>query len=70
MKAVRKYTDTFSASLAKGMLENHGIRAWVLNGHINFVSMTNTDLLSVELAVADEDYSEACRLLAAASSAE
>lgn len=67
MKVVGKYTDAFSANLAKGMLENYGIKARVLNENIQFSSVSNTDLLSMELVVNDEDYSEACRLLEASS---
>lgn len=70
MKVVGKYTDAFSANLAKGMLENYGIEARVLNENIPFSSVSNTDLLSMELVVNDEDYSEACRLLEASSKEE
>lgn len=71
MRTVKKFTDSFSANVAKGMLENEGIRAVVLGEHIPLVAgMCNNDLLSIELAVNDEDYSEACRLIAAASRAE
>ena len=67
MKVVGKYTNVFSANLAKGMLENYGIEAQVLNENIKYTSLANTDLLSMELVVNDEDYSEACRLLEASS---
>ena len=71
MKTVEKYTDLFSANLAKGMLENAGIHAVILNQNTPlWAGICNTDLLSIELAVSDEDYSEACRLIAAASNAE
>ena len=71
MKTVEKYTDLFSANLAKGMLENAGIQAAILNQNTPlWAGMCNTDLLSIELAVSDEDYSEACKLIAAASNAE
>lgn len=71
MKVVEKFTDSFSANVAKGMLENAGIRAVVLGEHTPlWAGMCNTDLLSIELAVSDEDYSEACKLIAAASKAE
>ncbi len=71
MKVVAKYTNAFSANLAKGMLENEGIQSQVLNQNINFVTgVVNTDILSIELVVNDEDYSKASRLLAASSKEE
>ena len=71
MKIVKKFTDSFSANIAKGMLENAGIKATVLGENTPlWAGVCNTDLLCIELAVSDEDYSEACRLIAAASSAE
>lgn len=71
MKTVEKFTDSFSANIAKGMLENAGIKAAILGENTPlWAGMCNTDLLSIELVVSDEDYSEACRLMAAASKAE
>ena len=71
MKTVEKYTSLFNANIAKGMLENAGIKAAVLGENTPlWAGVCNTDLLCIELAVSDEDYSEACRLIAAASRAE
>lgn len=71
MKVVEKYTNAFSANLAKGMLESNGIQAEILNQNLNIITgVTNSDLLSLELVVNDEDYSIASKLLAASSSAE
>ena len=70
MKTVKKFTDSFSANVAKGMLESNGIKAAILGEHIPLVTGVLNDLLSIELVVNDEDYSEASRLLAADSSAE
>lgn len=71
MKTVEKYTDAFSANIAKGMLENAGIKAAILGENTPlWAGMCNTDLLCIELVVNDEDYSEACKLIAAASKAE
>lgn len=71
MKVVEKYTSLFSANVAKGMLESSGIHAQVLNQNINFVTGTfNSDLLSIELVVDDQDYSIASKLLAASSNEE
>ncbi|MBQ7773735.1 MAG: DUF2007 domain-containing protein [Bacteroidales bacterium] len=71
MKTVKKFTDSFSANVAKGMLENAGIKAAILGENTPlWAGVCNTDLLCIELVVNEEDYSEACRLLAADSSAE
>ncbi len=65
MKLVKRYTSAFSANLAKGMLENEGIPAAVLNQNVNYsVGPVNTDLLSVELVVINnEDYQKALELI-------
>ena len=71
MKVVGKYTSAIAANFAKGMLESEGIPAQILNEHLPLITgVMNSDLLSIELVVCDEDYSEAKRLLAASSSAE
>lgn len=71
MKVVGKYLNSFSANVAKGMLESAGIKAAVMNEYLPIISgITNDDLLSITLVVNDEDYQEAMRLLEAASSAE
>lgn len=68
---VEKYTTSFSAQIAKGMLESNGIPAWVINENMPFVTVAvNTDLLSIELVVNEEDYSAAKKLLAASSNEE
>ena len=71
MKVVGKYLNSFSANVAKGMLENAGIKAAVMNEYLPIISgITNDDLLSITLVVNDEDYSEAKKLLEAVSNAE
>ena len=71
MKVVGKYLNSFSANVAKGMLENAGIKAAVMNEYLPIITgITNDDLLSITLVVNDEDYSEAKKLLEAASNAE
>lgn len=71
MKVVGKYLNTFSANLAKGMLESAGIKAAVMNEYLPIISgVVNDDLLSITLVVNDEDYIEAKRLLEAASKEE
>ena len=71
MKVVETYTNSFSANLAKGLLEETGIQAYVLDENMGIVAgVFNTDLLPIRLTVDDKDYSEAVKVLAAASSAE
>lgn len=71
MRVVAKYTSAFSANVAKGMLENEGIQAEVLNQNIAIVTgVINSDMMSIDLVVNDEDYSRASKLLAASSNAE
>ncbi|MBO5804119.1 MAG: DUF2007 domain-containing protein [Bacteroidales bacterium] len=71
MKVVETYTNSFSANLAKGLLEEAGIQAYVLDENMGIVAgVFNTDLLPIRLTVDDKDYSEAVKVLAAASSAE
>lgn len=71
MRVVEKYTSVFSANLAKGLLQSHGINAMVLNENLGVITgVMNADLLSLELMVNDEDYSRASKLLAASSNAE
>ncbi len=70
-KTVAIYTSAFSANLAKGMLENEGIPAMILNENLPFITgAVNTDMLSIELVVDEKDYSSAKKLLEACSSAE
>lgn len=64
MKIVKKYTDTFSANIAKGMLESAGIEAYVLNQNVGIITgVINNDLISIDLAVSDEDFDRANELL-------
>ena len=71
MKVVETYTNSFYANLAKGLLEEAGIQAYVLDENMGIVAgVFNTDLLPIRLTVDDKDYSEAVKVLAAASSAE
>lgn len=71
MKLVATYDNSFSANLAKSVLENEGIESYVLNDHVGMVAgMFNNDLLSIQLTVADEDYDAAVRILKAAEKPE
>lgn len=71
MKVVETYNNSFSANLAKGLLEEAGIKAYVLDENMGIVAgVFNTDLLPIRLTVNDKDYLEALKVLAAASKAE
>lgn len=71
MKVVKTYTNSFSANLAKGLMEEAGITAFILDENMGIVTgVFNTDLLPIRLTVDDKDYSEALKVLAAASNAE
>ena len=64
MKIVGKYTSAFAANVAKGMLESEGIPAQVLNEHLPLITgVMNNDLLSIELAVMDEDFTGSAAML-------
>ena len=71
MKVLETYTNSFSANLAKGLLEDAGINAYILDENMGIVTgVFNTDLLPIRLTVDEKDYSEALKVLAAASKAE
>ena len=71
MKVIHTYTNSFSANLAKGLLEDAGINAYILDENMGIVTgVFNTDLLPIRLTVDEKDYSEALKVLAAASKAE
>ena len=65
MKIVGKYNNSFSANIAQGILQDAGIDSFILGENLNMVTMLNTDLVAVELAVDDTDYQMATELLAA-----
>lgn len=69
MKVVKHYTDAFAANIAKGMLENEGIPAAVLNQNQVFAGLP-TDLGTIDLAVEDENYEKALKLIEATSKEE
>ena len=64
MKVVGKYTNSFSANIAKGVLAEEGIEAFILNENLIFTAgPVNTDLLAIELVVEDELYERALKIL-------
>ncbi len=75
MKIVKRFQDSFSANLAKGILESAGIQASVLNDNLGIITgVANSDLLTINLVVDDLYYDEAVSILEnseyASSSAE
>lgn len=64
MKVVGKYNNSFSANIAKGVLAEEGIEAFILNENLIFTAgPVNTDLLAIELVVEDELYERALKIL-------
>lgn len=64
MKVIGKYTNSFSANIAKGVLAEEGIEAFILNENLIFTAgPVNTDLLAIELVVEDELYERALKIL-------
>lgn len=66
MKTVKYCDDLFQAELIKGRLENEGIRAEVINQHVNIVLPYAAAIpsLNVQVVVADEDYKRVTEILA------
>lgn len=65
MKTVRKFDNAFSANICKGILEEAGIQAFVLNENLAWsTGAINTDLISIQVAVDDELYEKAMEVLA------
>ncbi|MBR2947834.1 MAG: DUF2007 domain-containing protein [Bacteroidales bacterium] len=66
MKTVEKYNNSFSANIAKGVLAEAGIEAFILNENLIFTTgAVNTDLISIELVVEDSQYEQAVKILQA-----
>ena len=64
MKIVGKYTNSVSANIAKGVLAEAGIGAFILNENLIFsAGPVNTDLLAIELVVEDDLYDAATQVL-------
>ena len=65
MKVVGKYLNSFSANVAKGMLESAGIKAAVMNEYLPIISgITNDDLLSITLVASGSGFQCRIELLA------
>lgn len=68
MKTVKYFDNTFQAELARGLLENEGIMAVVLNENLGSVMPYDTAIPSLRpyVAVADADLERAVELLSEA----
>jgi len=63
MKIVKKYDSPVMAEIDRTRLQDAGIGAVVLNQNVNCYVAPAGGLVSVELAVADEDYAQARAIL-------
>ena len=64
MKIVKKFDNAFSANICKGVLEENGIEAFVLNENMPIITgVANTDPIPIEVVVADENYDKAIEIL-------
>lgn len=66
MKVVRKFDNAISANICKGVLEENGVDAFILNENLPLITgVANTDLISIEVVVDDENYDKAVEILQA-----
>lgn len=64
MKIIRKFDNAFSAHVCKGVLEENGIPAYILNENLTWTTgVANTDLISIQVMVDDNDYDNALEIL-------
>lgn len=64
MKVVGKFDNAFSANICKGVLEESGIPAFILNENLAWsTGAVNTDLISIEVVVDDDLYGKAMEIL-------
>ncbi|HIZ86483.1 MAG TPA: DUF2007 domain-containing protein [Candidatus Coprenecus stercoravium] len=64
MKVVRKFDNSISANICKGVLEENGVPAFVLGENLVWsTGAVNTDLISIEVVVDDENYDKAVEIL-------
>lgn len=65
MKTVKYCSDGFEAHVTKGMLENEGIAACVINENCNCVLPYGTAIreMSVQVTVSDDDFERASNLI-------
>ncbi len=66
MKVAAKFPDSVSASIAQGMLSNHGIPSMIGNQAMSALyPLPMGGIWDVTLMVNDDDYDEAVKLLEA-----
>ena len=64
MSIITHCENDFEARLIVGRLENEGIRAVILNEHIHDVwPMSSSSDFAIRVAVNDEDYDKAIRII-------
>lgn len=64
MKVVKKFDNAFSANICKGVLEEAGIEAFVLNENLAWsTGIVNTGLVSINVVVDDSQYDKAMEVL-------
>ena len=64
MRTLINCENDFEARLIVGRLENEGIKAVVLNGHIHDVwPMSSSSDFAIRVAVNEEDYNQAIKII-------
>ena len=64
MKVVKKFNNSISANICKGVLEENGVPAFVLNENLIWTAgVANTDLIPIEVVVDDPLYEQALEIL-------
>lgn len=64
MKVVKKFNNSISANICKGVLEENGVPAFVLNENLIWTAgVANTDLIPIEVVVDDPFYEQALEIL-------
>ena len=64
MRVLTNCENDFEAQLIVGRLQNEGIKAVVLNEYIHNVwPMSSSDTFALQIAVNDEDYNQAVRVI-------
>ncbi|MBP5505507.1 MAG: DUF2007 domain-containing protein [Bacteroidales bacterium] len=65
MKTVKYYPSVMDAQMDRSLLEAEGIRCNILNENMPYAGYFAGGNFDIELVVADEDYDQACAILAA-----
>ena len=70
MKTVKYYANAVEAQMDRSLLEAEGIPCEVLNENMNYAGYFAGSNFDIQLVVSDENYDQACELLAATVSEE